>query len=161
MHTHHYSTTVTWTGNTGNGTVEYKGYERSHIIAVDGKPPIPGSSDPSFRGDNTRYNPEELLLAALSACHMLFFLHMCAVCGVVVTGYTDKAEGKMAEEAGGGGRFTEVTLYPVVTVKASSMIKGAMEAHQEAAKRCFIANSVNFPVHHNATCISEENRQLK
>jgi len=124
---------------------------------VDGKPPLPGSSDPSFRGDRSRYNPEELLVAALSACHMLFFLHICAVTGVVVTDYTDHAEGTMVESSNGSGHFTEVTLSPNVIVKDRNMIEATHHAHQEAAKLCFIANSVKFPVHHKPICGAESN----
>jgi len=156
MHTHNYQTTVNWTGNSGNGTASYKGYERSHTIVVEGKPTLPGSSDPSFRGDKSRYNPEELLVASLSACHMLFFLHICAITGVVVTEYTDRAEGKMIETDDGSGHFTEVTLKPQVTVKENDMIEKTHHAHEEAARLCFIANSVKFPVHHKPYCISEK-----
>ena len=157
MCTHHYNVSAAWTGNTGQGTASYKAYERSHKIEANGKPAILGSSDPAFRGDKTKYNPEELLLAALSTCHMLSYLHVCTAAGVVVTGYEDKAEGQMQETPDGGGYFTEVTLSPVVTVKDASMLEKAMEAHHEASKLCFIASSVNFPVYHKQLCKCEEN----
>jgi organic hydroperoxide reductase OsmC/OhrA len=149
---HTYVLTTKWTGNTGEGTSTYRSYERSHTISADNKPDILGSSDASFRGDKTRYNPEEMLVAALSTCHMLSYLHLCAVAGVVVLEYTDKAEGTMVETPDGGGRFTDVTLYPVVLVDNESMIDKANELHHQANKLCFIANSCNFPVHHKPAC---------
>lgn len=151
---HHYKLTVRWTGNTGTGTSSYRSYERSHSILVEGKPQIDGSSDPAFRGDKSRHNPEEMLLSALSTCHMLSYLHVCTTHGVVVTGYIDEATGTMAETPDGGGHFTEVTLYPVVTVADSSMIGLANQLHERANALCFIANSVNFPVHHQAKAIA-------
>ena len=147
---HSYKTTVTWTGNTGTGTSGYRAYERSHTIAAEKQIEIPGSSDPAFRGDKTRYNPEELLLAALSGCHLLSYLHECAISGVVVTNYVDNATGTMVETENGGGHFTEVMLNPVVTVADVSMIEKANELHEKAGELCFIASSVNFPVRHNA-----------
>jgi len=152
MHDHHYQVTVAWTGNSGKGTSDYRGYERSHTINVEGKPVIDASSDPAFRGDKTKYNPEELLVASLSSCHMLSYLHLCVVAGVVVTAYTDNATGTMTQTPDGGGHFTEVTLYPSVTVSDESMIAKANELHHEANKLCFIANSCNFPVYHKPTC---------
>jgi len=152
MANHYYKTTITWTGNLGKGTSEYRAYKRSHIISVDGKPEIPGSSDPAFRGDRTMYNPEELLLASISSCHMLWFLHLCSESGVVVVGYTDTATGTMEEISNGSGRFTEVILYPKVTVTDQSMIDKANELHHKANELCFIANSVNFPIYHKPVC---------
>ncbi|MBL0743204.1 OsmC family protein [Chryseolinea lacunae] len=151
--THHYTTTLAWTGNKGNGTADYKGYERSHLLSAEGKPEIPGSSDPKFRGDKTRYNPEELLVASLSSCHMLWYLHVCAVNGVIVTDYVDNAAGTMRENADGSGEFLEVTLHPVVTVKDKSMTDKANALHDEAHAMCFIARSVSFPVHHMPTAV--------
>lgn len=152
---HNYSLTVKWTGNRGTGTSDYRSYDRNHIIQSEFKADIDGSSDPAFRGDKTRYNPEELMVASLSACHMLAYLHLCAVGGVVVTGYIDRASGNMEETADGGGHFTEVTLKPVVTVKDSSMVGKANELHHRAAELCFIARSVNFPVNHEPRAIPE------
>lgn len=134
-----------WTGNTGQGTLEYRGYERAHEYSVDGKPVIPGSSDPAFRGDGTRYNPEELLVMSLSSCHMLWYLHLAAESRVVVVDYVDDAVGTMVEDAEKGGYFTEVTLRPVVTVAGSDPTL-AESLHQRAHHLCFVANSVNFPV---------------
>ncbi len=143
---HIYSTHVLWTGNTGKGTTDYRAYERKHVITVTGKPEIPSSSDPSFRGDERRYNPEELLVASLSSCHMLWFLHLCADVGIVVMGYEDQAEGIMEETANGGGRFTMVTLKPFVTITEGSKTAQLDGLHEKAHELCFIANSVNFPV---------------
>ena len=143
---HHYAVTVEWTGNTGRGTASYRGYERAHTIACPGKPDIPGSSDQNFRGDPSRWNPEELMVASLSTCHQLWYLHLCAVAGVVVTAYRDLAEGVMIEESDGGGRFIRVVLRPEVTIARSSDADKALALHHEAHAKCFIANSVNFPV---------------
>jgi organic hydroperoxide reductase OsmC/OhrA len=153
MKEHHYKAIITWVGNQGTGTSNYRAYSRNHDISIDGKPIIPISSDPSFRGDPTRYNPEELLVSSLSSCHMLWYLHLCSVNGVVVTDYKDEASGTMEETEDGGGRFKEVILYPVVTVSDATMIEKANSLHHEANKMCFIANSCNFPIHHQPACI--------
>jgi organic hydroperoxide reductase OsmC/OhrA len=147
-HLHTYKATTTWVGNRGSGTRDYKSYERNHNIAIEGKQPLLCSSDPNFRGDKTRQNPEELLVASLSGCHMLWYLHLCAVNGIVVTEYTDEATGKMEENKDGSGQFTEVVLKPNVTVLEQGMIEKANTLHHEANKMCFIARSVNFPVKH-------------
>lgn len=143
---HEYAVTVTWTGNQGGGTTSYRGYSRDHEISAPGKPVIAGSSDPAFRGDPARWNPEELLLASLSACHKLWYLHFCAVAGVVVLAYEDRAEGVMEMDDEGSGRFVEVVLKPKVTIKAGTYPEIARELHDNAHEKCFIANSVNFPV---------------
>ncbi|MEZ4992969.1 MAG: OsmC family protein [Saprospiraceae bacterium] len=149
MKTHHYQTNLQWTGNEGRGTLNYRAYSRNHVLSGLNKiMEIPGSSDPSFRGDPGRYNPEELLVASLSACHMLWFLHLCAVNKIVVSDYQDQAAGIMEETADGGGRFREVTLYPVVTVASEEMADRTEPLHEEAHRLCFIANSCNFPVKH-------------
>jgi organic hydroperoxide reductase OsmC/OhrA len=147
---HRYQVTVEWTGNTGTGTSTYRAYERRHDISASGsaKPDIPGSSDPAFRGDAARWNPEELLVASLSACHQLWYLHLCADAGVVVTAYVDRAEGTMIEEATGAGQFSRVVLRPVVTVSAGSDLARARALHHEAHAMCYIARSVSFPVEH-------------
>ena len=144
-HPHRYRVDVEWTGNRGTGTDGYRNYSRNHVIRIPGKPDLAGSSDPAFRGDATRHNPEDMLVAALSACHMLSYLHMATVAGVVVVAYDDSAEGTMATE-GDGGHFTEVVLRPVVTIRADSDPGKALAAHEAAHHACFIANSVNFPV---------------
>ncbi len=143
---HEYATTISWTGNRGTGTSGVRDYARDHEIAVTGKPPIPGSSDPHFRGDPTRYNPEELLVASLSGCHMLWYLSECAVAGVAVTAYVDHAEGFMTEDGDGGGRFTRVVLRPEITLAPGADLDAARAKHHAAHEKCFIANSVNFPV---------------
>jgi len=152
MNGHHlYKATIQWTGNKGTGTSNYKDYERSHTISIENKGDIQSSSDPAFRGDNTKHNPEDLFLASLSSCHMLWYLHLCSEAGVIVLDYTDHATGTMEETANGGGRFTEVILNPIVIVKEASMIMKAEELHHKANELCFIANSVNFRVLHNPT----------
>jgi organic hydroperoxide reductase OsmC/OhrA len=146
MKEHSYKVNMRWTGNDGQGTQTYRAYRRDHVIRTEGKPEIAGSSDPSFRGDPARYNPEELLVAALSSCHMLSYLHMCAVNGVVVTAYEDTASGTMQERPDGSGVFTRVVLHPRVTITAASDPARARALHHDAHEKCFIANSVNFPV---------------
>lgn len=153
MKEHYYKATITWVGNQGTGTGNYRAYSRNHDISIEGKPVIPSSSDPSFRGDPSRYNTEELLVSSLSGCHMLWYLHLCSVNGVIVVDYKDEATGTMEETAGGSGHFKEVTLYPIVTVTEAAMVDKANSLHHEANKLCFIANSCNFPVHHQPTCI--------
>ena len=146
---HQYSVKIVWTGNTGQGTSDYRSYTRDHEINVPGKPSILGSSDPKFQGNPTRYNPEELLVSALSTCHMLWYLHLCADAGINVISYEDQAEGSMEESNDGRGRFVRVTLHPLVRVKES--IEKAEALHQRAHELCFIANSVNFLVEHEVT----------
>ena len=145
---HEYVVATEWTGNRGEGTASYRGYARDHETRAEGRPPIPSSSDPVFRGDRARWNPELLLVASLSQCHMLAYLHQCAVNGVVVTEYSDEAHGTMAEQPGGGGRFEEVVLRPRVVVAEPEMAEPATALHGAAAELCFIAASVNFPVRH-------------
>lgn len=145
---HHYKATTNWVGNRGTGTSDYKSYSRNHDISMDGKPDLLCTSDPVFRGDKTRHSPEDLLVASLSGCHMLWYLHLCAVNGIVVTEYKDEATGTMRENPDGSGEFTEVTLNPKVTVTEKSMMDKANELHHKAHDLCFIARSVNFPVKH-------------
>jgi len=150
---HTYGLTVKWTGNKGHGTFDTRLYGRDHQIIVANKPVISASSDSAFRGDKSKHNPEELLLAALSSCHMLWFLDLCSDSGVVVVDYIDRATAVMEESLDRSGRFTLVTLNPVVTVTESSMVEKANELHMKANQLCFIANSVNFPVKHQPNCI--------
>ncbi len=145
---HTYALTVTWTGNTGDGTATYRGYRRTHTVTAEGPPELLGSADRTFHGDRDRWNPEQLLLAALSQCHMLSYLHVCVTRGVVVTGYVDHATGSMTTERDGSGRFTAAVLRPRVTVAAPGMVEAAVDAHHRANELCFIANSVGFPVRH-------------
>lgn len=143
---HSYEVKVRWTGNLGQGTANFRGYKRDHEISAAGKLPVSGSSDPNFRGDQTRYNPEELLVASLSACHMLWYLHLSSDAGIVVTDYQDEATGSMTETADGGGHFTKVTLRPAIKLAAGANAELARQLHDKAHHLCFIANSVNFPV---------------
>jgi len=150
MKKHNYKINVEWTGNQGNGTINYKSYNRNHKIMANGKyDKISGSSDPSFLGDKTKYNPEDLFLSSLSACHMLWYLHLCSVHKIIVTDYLDNATGIMEETGNGSGRFTEVTLNPKVKITDLSMVAKANELHGEANKMCYIANSCNFKIGHN------------
>lgn len=147
-HAHRYAVELEWTGNRGTGTSAYKAYGRDHVVTAEGKHHIEGSSDRVFFGDRDRWNPEEMLLSALSQCHMLSYLHVATNHGVVVVGYTDAATGVMEETGGGGGHFTSVTLRPRVTVLEPGMVELAARLHHEASEKCFIAASVNFPVGH-------------
>lgn len=145
---HRYSVRTTWTGDRGTGTSGYRDYDRAVTVEIEGKPDLLASADKPFRGDPSRWNPEDLLLASLSECHLLSYLHACVQAGVVVVGYEDDASGVMVEDGRGGGAFREVTLRPRVTVAEASMTDAATTAHAQAHAWCFIANSVNFPVRH-------------
>ena len=148
---HRYVLRTTWTGDRGTGTSGYRDYDRAVTIEVEGKPDLLASSDKPFRGDPTRWNPEDLLLASLSECHLLSYLHACVQAGVAVVGYHDEASGVMVEDGRGGGAFREVVLRPHVVVTDESMVDAATAAHAQAHEWCFIANSVNFPVRHEPT----------
>ncbi|MEX2349818.1 MAG: OsmC family protein [Flavobacteriaceae bacterium] len=157
MKKHNFHVTVTWTGNEGTGTKDYASYSRLHEIAADGKyAVVSGSSAPAFLGDASRYNPEELFISSVASCHMLWYLHLCADHGIVVTDYKDRAEGVVEMHQDGGGRFTEVTLHPEVTITTEEKIEDANKLHAEANKKCFIANSCNFKVLHKPKTIVEE-----
>jgi organic hydroperoxide reductase OsmC/OhrA len=146
---HRYKVTTTWTGNRGTGTSGYRAYGREHEISAEGKSVVlPGSSDPAFLGDPSRYNPEELLVASLSACHMLWFLHLCSDAGIAVASYKDDATGEMTERAGGAGEFTKVTLRPRVILSDPSRATEIAALHVKAHELCFIARSVKFPIEH-------------
>jgi organic hydroperoxide reductase OsmC/OhrA len=151
-HDHHFAVALEWTGNRGTGTSDYKAYGRDHVVRAEGKHEISGSSDRVFHGDADRWNPEELLIAALTQCHLLSYLHVAASHGFVVTGYTDAAIGTMETTADGGGHFTSVTLRPIVTI-SSGDAELAQSLHHEASLKCFIANSMNFPVGHEPTVV--------
>ena len=156
MKRHHYTVSLEWTGNKGSGTFDYRSYARDHEIkGSDKSMSILGSSDPSFRGDPLRYNPEELFLSSISSCHMLWFLHLCSVQGIIVLEYTDEPKGTMIEKEDGSGAFDEVTLYPNVVVAQEKMIPLANNIHEEANKMCFIANSCNFKIAHSPTTITK------
>jgi len=150
---HRYALTATWTGDRGTGTSGYRDYDRSVRIDVAGKPSLEASADRPFRGDAARWNPEDLLVAALSECHLLSYLHACVVAGVVVVAYVDEATGVMREDGRGGGAFTEVVLRPTVTVAEAGMAEAARAAHEQAHAWCFIASSVSFPVRHEPTIL--------
>lgn len=148
LHEHHYELTIQWTGNLGTGTTDYRGYSRDHDVLIPGLPVLKGSADPTFHGDRERYNPEQLLLAALAQCHMLSYLHVAVKHGVVVTGYRDEATGLMRLNRDGSGQFESVTLHPVVTLADPGQADLAQRLHHDANQVCFIARSVNFPVQH-------------
>ena len=143
---HRYAVSLTWSGNLGSGTSGYRDYSRSYEIGADGKPAIQGSADAAFREDDSRWNPEELLVASLSACHKLSYLYLAAEAGIIVTAYADRAEGVMEVGRDGAGRFKNVVLHPIVTVTAGSDVERARTLHKLAHEKCFITNSVNFPV---------------
>jgi organic hydroperoxide reductase OsmC/OhrA len=156
MKKHQYSLQMNWVGNTGEGSASYNSYSRNHEYKVPGKPVLAGSSDPAFKGDPSRYNPEELLVASLSSCHMLWFLHLCSVNGIVVTSYEDRPVATMEEDANGAGRFTDAVLKPHVVITSGDPEK-ATALHHQAHEFCFIAQSVNFPVRCEGT-ITVENK---
>ena len=145
---HHYNTRLDWTGNRGEGTANYTAYERDHVLVAGIKPEIPGSSDPNFRGNPQRYNPEELLVASLSSCHMLWYLHLCSVNGVVVVDYHDEAAGTMVETRAGGPHFSSVALRPVVTVTDAGDGRARPGASQGGACLLFYCQFLNFPAGH-------------
>lgn len=148
---HHYVATIAWTGKPGEGTSRQGNHSRNHEIAIDGKPVILASSDPGFRGDATRHNPEDLLVASLSACHMLWYLSLCGLAGLEVVGYVDRGEGTMVEDESGGGKFARVVLRPEIVLAAGSDREAADALHHDAHEKCFISQSVNFPVTVEAT----------
>ena len=154
---HTYEVGVVWTGNLGNGSSTYRGYTRDYDIACKGKPVLKGSADPGYLGDAARHNPEDMLLASLSACHMLWYLHLCTVNKVVVTAYEDQAEGVMELNPDGSGQFGRVTLRPRVTITAERDAETAARLHEKAHAMCFIARSVNFAVDHEPETVIAQN----
>jgi organic hydroperoxide reductase OsmC/OhrA len=152
MRLHEYRIQNRWTGNLGAGTSSYSAYSRDHELSANGKSSaILGSSDPLFRGDRARYNPEELLVSAISACHMLWVLHWCADAGIVVTEYVDEAIGEMQERGDGSGEFTRVVLRPRMTVTDASRADEVLAIHARVHEVCAIARSVNFKVEQEPT----------
>ncbi|MDG4665057.1 OsmC family protein [Mycobacterium sp. 236(2023)] len=151
MARHDYEITLTWTGDRGTGTSDHRSYSRDHVVGADGYPPIDGSSDPAFRGTPARWNPEQLYVASIAQCHMLWYLHLAAQAGITVTGYSDRPTAVMVEEASGAGQFESVTLNPVVTVLPGCDADLAQELHDRVGEYCFIARSVNTPIHHHST----------
>ena len=154
--THQYSVDLKWVGNLGTGTKEFTGYKRDHVISAAGKGDILGSSDPAFRGDPTRWNPEESLVHSIAACHKLWYLHLCFDAGVNVLAYEDTAKGQMAENGDGSGQFEWVHLYPRVLIDAQSDAQKARALHGEVGAVCFIARSVNFDIFHTPTIVKSK-----
>lgn len=146
---HSYAARVVWRGNTGEGTARYNAYHREYRVEIAGKPHLPGSADPAFRGDAALHNPEDLFLASISACHMLFYLSLCARRGVRVLAYQDQPHGTMRVDAGGGGQFDEITLHPSVVIAADADAALATQLHDTAHELCFIARSCRVPIHHH------------
>ncbi|ADR21107.1 peroxiredoxin [Marivirga tractuosa] len=151
MKDHHYQSLLKWTGNTGKGTKSYTSYERSYDIIIENKPTLKGSADPGFRGDASLHNPEDVFLASISSCHMLWYLHLCAVNKITVIDYQDKASATMQEDSQGKGHFTGAILHPEVIILEKDKIELAESLHQKANEYCFIANSCNFPIQHDPT----------
>ena len=149
---HHFKVQTKWTGNKGVGTENYSAYARDHVFSIDNKTDLLASADPAFLGDGTKHNPEDLLVSSISACHMLWYLHLCASHGITVVNYKDNASGILTVTETNGGHFTEVTLRPIVIITEQSQIDKANELHKEANRMCFIANSCNFPVFHIPVC---------
>lgn len=151
---HSYESTIVWTGNRGEGTAKYRGYDRAWEVRTPGKPAIVCSNDPLLGGDPTKPNPEDLLLSSLSACHMLWYLHLACQAKVVVLGYTDSPEGVGETSPNGAGRFLSATLRPTIVLQQLTEQKRADALHQEIHKFCFIARSMNFPVNYKATYVA-------
>ena len=151
---HSYAATIEWTGNRGDGTAGYRAYGRDHTITAGDKPALLGSADAAFRGDAERYNPEDLMVAAVSSCHMLWYLHLCSANGIILTAYRDDVEGTMDMNPDGSGQFSSITLHPKVTITDPALADKALALHGEAHKMCFIARSVNFPIHHDAEIVT-------
>ncbi len=149
---HQFQTLITWMGNLGSGTMDYRSYERDFTLNVPGKPELKGSSASTFLGDDSAYNPEDLLLASVSSCHMLWYLHLCAEHGIIVLDYKDQAQATLSERPDGSGRFTKILLNPTVVISSKGNVELANSLHKEANKMCFIANSLNCPVEHNPGC---------
>lgn len=154
-HEHNYKLMAEWTGNKGDGTKNVRTYDRSHTVSIQGKPDLFLTTDNTAVGDKSKLNPEDLLVSALSSCHMLSYLYLCSMEGVVITSYLDNATGIMIENESGGGKFKEVTLNPIVSVTEESMVEKAIALHHKAHEICYIANSVNFEVKCNPTCTVE------
>jgi organic hydroperoxide reductase OsmC/OhrA len=152
---HSYAARLTWTGAAAGATLSYGGYSREYLAEIAGKPPLRGSADPIFRGDAGLLNPEELLVVALSSCHLLSYLALCARGGIAVVSYVDDARGTMAL-GGGRGRFTEVVLRPHVAVTPTSSVEQAIALHDVAHDECYIAASVNFPVRHEPIVVTRD-----
>jgi len=151
-HEHHYELIAKWHGNKGEGTKNVRAYDRSHTITIKGKPELFLTTDNPAVGDKTKLNPEDLLVAAISSCHMLSYLYVCALEGIIIHDYVDNATGVMIEKEGGGGSFRKVILNPTFTVAQESMKEKSIELHHKAHQICYIANSVNFEIKCNPVC---------
>ena len=151
-HEHIYKLSAVWTGNKGDGTKNIRTYDRSHTVKIDGKPEIFLTTDNPAVGDKSKLNPEDLLVSAISSCHMLSYLYLCSLEGIIITAYTDNATGIMIEKSSGGGSFKEVNLNPTFYVTDEKMVEKAIDLHHKAHEICYIANSVNFEVKFNPTC---------
>jgi organic hydroperoxide reductase OsmC/OhrA len=156
----HFQTKLNWTGNKGSGTMDYRTYDRNFIVSIENKEDILGSSDAQFLGDPHKHSPEDMLVASVSSCHMLWYLHLASEQGIVVLEYSDKAVGTMAEHTDGSGKFTEIVLHPTVVISDEHLIDKANALHSEANKMCFIANSCNFPVNHQPECFVKSTRLI-
>ncbi|WP_425861831.1 OsmC family protein [Arthrobacter sp. TWP1-1] len=154
LNQHHYEVNVLWTGNTGTGTSNYRDYGRDHSVTAVGLPLLLGSADRTFHGDRERWNPEQLLVTALAQCHMLSYLHVAVLHGVVITQYEDTATGTMVMNRDGSGQFESVVLNPKIQVADPATEQLALSLHAEASAKCFIARSVNFPVRHEPGLLS-------
>jgi organic hydroperoxide reductase OsmC/OhrA len=150
---HRYTVTVEWTGNRGEGTSSYRSYDRDHEVRAENAAAIAGSADPAFRGNPSRWNPEQLLVTAASQCHMLSYLHQAATNGVVVVAYVDHPTAVMTEDGEGGGKFTEITLHPLVTITDPAQVELADRLHHDANRACFVASSLALPVAHDARTV--------
>lgn len=147
MKKHDYHIQTKWTGNTGRGTASYTSYDRDFCVSgAEKSGDIQGSSDPVFRGNPSRYNPEELYVSAISSCHMLWYLHLCSDAGIIVTNYVDNAKGVMVENKGGSGQFSEVVLFPQVEITDPEQVDAAIALHKKAHRYCFIANSCSATI---------------
>jgi organic hydroperoxide reductase OsmC/OhrA len=150
---HPYTSRVVWTGNRGEGTRTYRGYDRTWQIATPGKPIVECSNDPLLGGDPGKPNPEDLLLSSLSSCHMLWYLHLASDAGIVVMSYEDNPVGIGETSPNGAGRFLSATLRPRIEVKSGADLERAEAIHREIHQFCFIARSVNFPVTYEPTFV--------
>jgi len=151
MANHDYTARIVWTGNRGQGTASYRGYDRTWNVETPGKPVINCSNDPLLGGDPTLHNPEDMLIAALSACHMLWFLHLASDAGIVVEGYEDNPLAVGESLPSGAGRFLSATLRPHITLAPGSDPEAADSIHSRIHEVCFIARSVSFPVSYAAS----------
>ena len=149
---HLFKASINWTSSQNQQQSEKKFYSKSHKIKLEGKPILIVSAAKAFKGNPELYNPEDLLLSSLVSCHMMSYLYVCSQNGIEVLEYSDNAEATLEVSPDGSGRFVEVTLNPKITISNSNQIQQALDLHQKANQLCFIANSCNFPVLHNASC---------